>query len=61
MTTILLADDHQILLRPIKQLIESESEMIVVAAVSTGAEALRAVHTYRPNIALLDLAMPNPS
>lgn len=60
MTTILLADDHQILLRPLKQLIESESEMIVVAAVSTGAEALLAVHAYRPNIALLDLAMPHP-
>lgn len=60
MTTILLADDHQMLLRPLKQLIETESEMMVVAAVSTGAEALIAVHTYRPDIALLDLAMPHP-
>jgi DNA-binding NarL/FixJ family response regulator len=59
-TTILLADDHQILLRPLKQLIETESEMMVVAAVSTGAEALIAVRAYQPDIALLDLAMPRP-
>ena len=60
MTAVLLADDHQILLRPLKQLIELEADMTVVAAVATGTEALMAIHAFEPDIALLDLAMPRP-
>jgi two-component system nitrate/nitrite response regulator NarL len=59
-TTILLADDHQILLRPLKQLIESESDMTVVSIVSTGQAALAALQAHQPDLALLDLAMPSP-
>lgn len=60
MTRVILADDHKILLRPLKQLIETESDMTVIAAVSTGVEALSAIRSHHPDIAILDLAMPPP-
>jgi|SRR5690242_1924740 len=60
MPTITLADDHRILLEPMKVLIERDTDLRVVATAANGAEAIAAIKRLQPDIALLDLAMPPP-
>lgn len=56
--TILLADDHKIVRDGLAALINAEQDMKVVAECETGNEALeKAVH-LKPNIIVMDIAMP---
>lgn len=61
MPTLLLADDHPILLRGLRDLIEQNGAYTVVAAVATGPEALESLIEHRPVLAILDLNMPQMS
>lgn len=54
---VLLADDHQMVRQGLRALLEGES-FHVVAEVSDGREALRHIEELKPDIAVLDLAMP---
>ena len=56
-TRILLADDHQIVRQGLRALLESEG-FTVVAEASDGHEAVRLVQAFRPEVSVLDLAMP---
>ena len=58
MATLLLADDHPILLRGLRDLVEQSGAYTVVAAVATGLEALEVLIEHRPIHAILDLNMP---
>lgn len=58
-TRILLADDHPLLRRGLRQTIEADSGFEVVAEASTGAEALRLIEQHKPHIAVLDVSMPD--
>ncbi len=55
---ILLADDHGIVRRGMRALLESEPGMEVVGEAPDGREALRLCETLQPDIAILDIAMP---
>lgn len=55
---ILLADDHGIVRRGLRSLLESETGVEVVGEASDGREALRLLGTLKPDIAILDVAMP---
>lgn len=55
--TIVLADDHPIMLKGIKQELELAGYSIV-AAVDNGASALDSIILNQPDIALLDIEMP---
>lgn len=55
---IVLADDHAMLREGLSLLIKSQHDMEVVAEASDGVEAIDAVRTYRPDLVLLDIAMP---
>ena len=55
-TRVLLADDHTLLLEAFKRLLEPEFE--VVAAVADGRALLEAVRTVKPDVIVLDIAMP---
>ena len=55
---ILLADDHQMLRQGIAQIIDSQVDMAVVAQASNGRDALALAAQHRPDIALLDINMP---
>jgi two-component system, NarL family, response regulator NreC len=55
---IVIADDHAILREGLGLLIKSQHDMEVVSEASDGIEALDAVRTYRPDLMLLDIAMP---
>jgi DNA-binding NarL/FixJ family response regulator len=55
---ILLADDHTIFRDGLRKLLEAESDFEVVGEAGDGAEAINMVEQIKPEILLLDLAMP---
>lgn len=57
-TRILIADDHTIFRDGLRRLLESEPEFQVAGEAADGAEALQLVQQLKPDILLLDLAMP---
>src|SRR5919112_4068649 len=58
MTRILLADDHDVLRTGLRALIETRPRWKVVAKARDGLEALKAAETTKPDIVVLDYAMP---
>lgn len=58
--TILIADDHPVFRRGLRQIIETVPEFRVVAEAENGAEALAFLRDLRPQIAILDVEMPRP-
>lgn len=54
---ILLADDHMIVRRGLRALLEREG-FEVAAEASDGREAIQEAQAHRPDVAVLDLAMP---
>jgi DNA-binding NarL/FixJ family response regulator len=54
---ILIADDHTIMREGLRSLLEAE-ELEVVGAVDNGRDAVRAVGLMKPDLLLMDLAMP---
>jgi DNA-binding NarL/FixJ family response regulator len=57
-TAVLLADDHPLLLRGLKDLVSAQRDFHVCATASDGEQALALIRDRRPDIAVLDLAMP---
>lgn len=55
---LLLADDHQLFLEGLRALVEPEPELEVVDQVGDGREALAAATRLRPDLVVMDLAMP---
>jgi two-component system, NarL family, response regulator NreC len=55
---ILLADDHGIVRRGMRSLLDSEPGVEVVGEAANGREALKLLETLRPEMAILDVAMP---
>ncbi len=57
-TEILIADDHPVFRRGLRQIIESESDIVVVYEAADGQEALAYLRETPPHIAVLDIDMP---
>jgi DNA-binding NarL/FixJ family response regulator len=57
-TRILIADDHPVVRQGLRQMIESEPDLKVVAEVTEGQTALEKVLELTPEIAILDIEMP---
>jgi DNA-binding NarL/FixJ family response regulator len=57
-TKVLLADDHPIVRRGVRELLDSESDFRVVADAADGAEAVRRALEDDVDLAILDVAMP---
>jgi len=58
---ILIADDHPIFRDGLKRLLESEGDFKVVGEACDGVEAVKMARQLKPEIMLLDLAMPRRS
>jgi two-component system, NarL family, response regulator NreC len=56
---ILLADDHTVVRRGLRLLLENQPEFSVVAEASNGNQAVEAATTVQPDVVVLDIAMPN--
>ncbi|MBV9266583.1 MAG: response regulator transcription factor, partial [Acidobacteriaceae bacterium] len=55
---ILIADDHTILRKGLRLLLERESDFAVIGEASNGREAMEAVDREHPQIVLMDIGMP---
>jgi DNA-binding NarL/FixJ family response regulator len=58
---MLLAEDHVLMRAGLRLLLEQMDEVTVVAEASDGVEALHLLTLHRPDIAVLDIAMPHLS
>jgi NarL family two-component system response regulator LiaR len=55
---VLLADDHALVREGTRRLLETESDVEVVAEAASGEEAVEATKRLHPDIAIMDIAMP---
>ena len=58
MKTIIVSDDHQMVRQSIVSLLEQEKDIEVVGEASDGHETLKLVQQKRPDLVLIDIAMP---
>ncbi len=58
MIRILIVDDHDLIRNGLRQLIHTQSDMEVVAEAADGVEALDVARHLKPDVILLDIAMP---
>ncbi|QFZ18832.1 response regulator [Saccharothrix syringae] len=57
-TRVLLADDHALVRRGVRLILDGEPDLTVVAEAGDGAEAVEKARSERPDLAILDIAMP---
>lgn len=57
--TVLLAEDHTIVRQGLRLLIEAEGDIEIVGEAKTGREAVQMTGRYRPQIVVMDIAMPS--
>jgi two-component system response regulator DevR len=56
---VFLLDDHEIVRRGVRQLLEDSGEVVVVGEAGTAAEAISRIPPTRPDVALLDVRLPD--
>jgi two-component system, NarL family, response regulator NreC len=55
---ILLADDHTVVRQGLRKLLEERPDWEVIAEAGDGREAVRLAEQHKPDVAILDVAMP---
>ena len=55
---VLIADDHSLIRQGLKQILELEKDMVVIAQASNGNEAVQMAKECKPDIILMDINMP---
>lgn len=58
MITVLIADDHALVRRGLRQLLEEENDICIAADVESGAEALSILKKTHCDVILVDMTMP---
>ena len=58
MIKVVIADDHHLFRESIKTLLETTDDIVVVGEASDGQETLKLIQRKRPDVALVDIAMP---
>jgi len=56
--TVLIADDHPLVREALRQALDSEDDMEVVAEAGDGEEAIKLASELKPDVAVMDIVMP---
>jgi DNA-binding NarL/FixJ family response regulator len=56
--SVLLVDDHSLVRRGFRRILEDEESMKVVGEASNGVEAIRTAYELKPKVVVMDLSMP---
>src|SRR6266567_184766 len=56
---VFLLDDHEIVRRGVKDLLEAESDITVIGEAGTASSALARIPALRPDVAVLDVRLPD--
>ena len=56
--TILIVDDHQLVRQGVREFLETQPDINVVAEAGTGEEAVLLASQHVPDVILMDLVMP---
>jgi two-component system response regulator DegU len=56
---VMIADDHVLMREGLKQLLEFDGSIKVIAEAANGVECLESLKTIKPEVLLLDINMPN--
>ncbi len=57
--SVFLLDDHEIVRRGLIQLLSDEADVVVVGEASTASQALARIPALRPDVAILDVRLPD--
>jgi DNA-binding NarL/FixJ family response regulator len=58
---VVLVDDHEVVRQGIKTLLEAEADIEVVAEADGGKSAVDTARTYKPDVVVMDVRMPDGS
>ena len=58
MTTVVLADDHEIVRRGVRSLLEADGRFSIAAEVADGLSAVQVAERLKPHLLFLDLSLP---
>ncbi len=56
---VFLLDDHEIVRRGVRELLEAEADIVVVGEASTADEAIQRIPAVQPDVAVLDVRLPD--
>jgi DNA-binding NarL/FixJ family response regulator len=56
---VFLLDDHEIVRRGVRELLEAEPDIVIVGEAGTAASALARIPALRPDVAVLDVRLPD--
>lgn len=58
-TRVFLLDDHEVVRRGLKEMLEAEDDLVVVGEAGTAEEALGRIPATTPHVAVLDVRLPD--
>ncbi|MFT3892892.1 MAG: response regulator transcription factor [Anaerolineales bacterium] len=58
---LLLVDDHEVVRRGLRMLLENEADLAIEAEAGDGGQALRLVETLKPDVVIMDITLPDIS